>query len=166
LKTSNDEKKAVLLDSLRQVRGEILAAARQFHPGEETVAFVGFWSLLDLLAHLAGRDVTNRKSAQEMLAGTLPSFYNYQSKDWADYNAMLVSQYWVDSLTEMLAAVARTHQELMEYLASLNARDLFSDHGVRRGNYRVIINSLLEAERKDEIQHLRQMVEFLDELRT
>ena len=165
MKQSLDDKKTVLLAGLRQVRGEIIATARGFHPGEETLPFVGIWSLLDLLAHLAGWDIANRLAAREILAGALPSFYEYQGKDWADYNAMLVKQYRVDSIAEMLAVVTQTHQALLADLEALPAQDLFADHGVRKGNYRVIIDRLLEAERDDEARHLQQMVKFIDERR-
>jgi hypothetical protein len=163
MKQSLDEQKTTLLAGLRQVRGDIHAAVLQFHAGEETIPFVGVWSLLDLLAHLAGWDVTNRFAAQEILAGSLPTFYQYLGKDWADYNAMLVSKYRADSLSEMLAVMAQTHQALLADLEALPAKALFADHGVRRGSYRVIISRLLEAERKDEAHHLQQIVEFIHE---
>ena len=162
MKISEDKKKAALLDGLRQVRSEIQAAAQRFHPGEETIPFVGVWSLLDLLAHLAGWDVANRQAAREILSGASPSFYAYQGKDWVKFNALLVGQYRVNSLVEMLEVVAQTHQALLFDLEALKAQDLFADHGVRRGNYRVIISRLLEAERKDEVRHLQQLVEFID----
>lgn len=163
MKQSFDEQKTALLAGLRKVRGDIYTAALQFHPGEETIPFVGIWSLLDLLAHLAGWDIANRLAAREILAGELPSFYGYQGKDWADYNAMLVSQYRVDSVAEMLAVVTQTHHALLADLEALPAKALFADHGVRRGSYRVIISRLLEAERKDEARHLQQIMEFINE---
>ena len=165
MKQSLDKKKTALLAGLRQVRSDIYSAALQSHPGEENIPFVGVWSLLDLLAHLAGWDITNRQAAQEILAGNLPTFYRYLGKDWADYNASLVSKYRVNSLTEMLAVMAKTHQALLADLETLPAQALFADHGVRRGSYRVIIGRLLEAERNDEVRHLQQIVEFINERR-
>ena len=157
-----EEKKTELLDNLIQLRGEILAAARQFLPKEETIPFVGIWSLLDLLAHLAGWDVTNRTAAQEILAGKTPSFYAHHGKDWAEYNAFLVAQYRQDSLAKMLATVERTQQELIVYLKAVPAKDLYKDYAVRVRGYKVIISRLLEAEYKDETHHLNQILEFLD----
>jgi hypothetical protein len=164
-KKTADEKKSSLLDSLSQVRAEILRESRQFKPGEEAIPFIGVWSLLDLLAHLAGWDVTNVQAAQEVLVGKIPSFYAHHSKDWADYNALLVNEYGKASLPEILATVEGTHKQLINFLEKLPAKALFADHGVRAGSYRVIISRLLEAERKDETRHLRQIVEFLDERR-
>jgi Protein of unknown function (DUF1706) len=161
MKQALDEKKSVLLDGLRQVRGDIQNAALQFLPGKETIPFVGIWSLLDLLAHLAGWDVANRQAAGEILAGNTPTFYNFMNKDWAEYNAILVSRYRKDTLEEMLNTVAQTHLELLEDLDALSAADLFADHGVRRGSYRVLISRLLEAERKDEARHLQQILDFI-----
>ena len=163
MKQSFDDKKTALLAGLRQVRGDIHTAALQFRPGEETIPFVGVWSLLDLLAHLAGWDIANQLAAREILAGALPSFYVHQGKDWADYNAMLVSQYRVDSIAEMLAVVTQTNKALLDDLETLPAQALFADYGVRRGSYRVIIGRLLEAERKDEVRHLEQIVKFISE---
>jgi hypothetical protein len=165
MKISLDENKAVLLDGLRQVRGKILAAAREYRPGEETIPFIGVWTLLDMLAHLAGWDIANRNAASEILAGELPSFYKHQGKDWAEFNAILVKRYRRDSMAEMLEVVAHTHQALLDDLEALTAQDLFADHGVRHGNYRVIISRLLEAERKDEFRHLQQMTEFIKQQR-
>ena len=61
----------------------------------------------------------------------------------------------------MLETVERTQQDLMDDLESLPPEELFADHGVRLGSYRVIISRLLEAERKDETRHLEQIMEFL-----
>ena len=160
---SLDEEKAILLNGLRQVRGEIHAAAHRFRPGEESIPFVGVWSLLDLLAHLAGWDVANRLAVREVLAGVVPSFYEYYSRDWADYNTRLVKDHRQDGLDEMLAVLSQTHKALLDDLEALTAQDLFADHGVRRGSYRVIISRLLEAERKDELKHLQQIVNYLGE---
>jgi hypothetical protein len=162
---SSEEKKINLLTGLRDVRAEILKEVVRFHPDEVTLPFVGVWSLLDLLAHLAGWDVTNRQAAQEVLEGKVPTFYTYHSRDWADYNAMLVREYGQPTLIEALSTVEQTQQDLMDFLDALPAKYLFSDHGVRVGSYRVIISRLLEAERKDENRHLRQIVGFLDERR-
>ena len=161
-KTTVDEKKAALLAGLRQVRAEILAASRQLHPGEETITFLGTWALLDLLAHLAGWDDANRLAAQEVLAGKIPSFYNHHSKDWTDFNALLVGEYRLNNLPDMLDVVERTHRGLMDYLEKLPAKELFADHGVRVRGYRVIISRLLEAECKDETVHLGQIIGFLN----
>jgi hypothetical protein len=162
MKRSPEEEKSALLDGLRQVRGEIEAAARRFEGGEEDIPFVGEWTLLDLLAHLAGWDEANRLAISEVLAGKLPSFYQYQGKDWANYNAMLVSQYRRAGLADLLAVMSQTHKTLLNDLEYLAPQELFKDHGVRHGSYRVIISRLLEAERKDELRHLQQITEFLE----
>jgi hypothetical protein len=162
---TNEEKKAGLMAGLHDVRTEILKEAWRFHPDEITLPFVGVWSLLDLLAHLAGWDVTNRQAAEEVMNGNVPTFYSYHSKEWADYNSKLVKEYGRPTLVEALITVEQTQQDLLDFLNAIPAKDLFSDHGVRMGSYRVIISRLLEAERKDETRHLRQIVEFLDDRR-
>jgi cytochrome P450 len=153
---------------LRSANSQVIITdeTRQNQQGkEEIIPFIGVWSLLDLLAHLAGWDVANLLAAQEVPEGKIPSFYAHYSKDWAEYNALLVSRYSKETLAEMLATVEDTHRQLLDHLERASAKTLFADHGVRVGSYRVIISRLLEAERKDEIRHLRQVVEFLDERR-
>jgi len=72
---SHEEKKARLLNSLLNVRGRILAKASKLSSDDEDEVFLGTWSIKDLLAHLAGWDVTNLEAARDILKGELPGFY-------------------------------------------------------------------------------------------
>lgn len=157
------EKKALLLEQLHLVRLDILEAARTFRPQDVEQRFVGWWTVLDLLAHLRGWDMTNRQAAEEILAGKLPSFYAEYDKDWASYNAKLVAQYQEVNLADMIAATEASHELLLQYLEGLSPEEVMTDQGVRHGQYKVIISRLLEAEKKDERRHLQQIRGFLQE---
>jgi hypothetical protein len=150
-----------LLNDLRNVRQEILQAAKQIPQRCVDAEFVGSWSIVDLLAHLEGWDITNKKAAEEILSGKVPSFYSHHDRDWASFNSDLLSQYKKETLQDMIAGVAQSHEELIHYLNGLSAEDIFKDHGVRRRRYKVTIRRLLEAERDDEIEHLHQIEAFL-----
>lgn len=155
------EKKSILLEELRHARQGIITAAKRFHPSDVDVAFVGSWTILDLLAHLVGWDFTNIQAAQEILNGQLPDFYAHYDKDWASYNAELVSKYKENTLEEMISSVEASHGKLLQYLETLSPEQIFQDQGVRHGRYKVIISRLLEADKKDVIEHSEQIDKFL-----
>ena len=54
--------------------------------------FLGHWSLMDLVAHLAGWDYANRAAIDAILAGRLPDFYARYDADWRTFNAELVAR--------------------------------------------------------------------------
>jgi hypothetical protein len=157
-------RKANLLRDLSQVRSKLFAQAQRVGREGAEIAFVGFWSLLDLLAHLAGWDETNLRAADEIRSGNLPSFYAHHDKDWASYNAELVAAHRKATLPEMLAWVQITHQRLLAHLQAIPESDFFRDFGVRAGRYHLTIARLLEAEIRDERRHLEQVQTFLASL--
>lgn len=160
-RVSLDEKKLKLLNELRRVRREILSEAQQIPPQARDKVFVGEWSILDLLAHLVGWDLANKQASIEILNGQVPSFYAHQDKGWVSFNAELVSKHKQDSIEKMISVVEASHEELMDYLQSLQPEEMFKDQGVRKGSYKVIISRLMEVEKKDEIEHLDQIRQFL-----
>ena len=88
---------------------------------------------------------------QAIRRGERPEFWQYFDRDWAGYNAMLVSQYRQDGWTELLSAAECSHQALISYLESLPPGDF-----VRFPK----IGTLLRAESKDEKVHARQLRDF------
>jgi hypothetical protein len=88
-----EERKSVLISGLHDVREKILVLASSLPKNEQDEIYVGKWSSREMLAHLAGWDETNIKAANEILAVRLLSFYRDSDKDWAKYNAKLVSIY-------------------------------------------------------------------------
>ncbi len=154
------EKKSALLDGLADVRGRILDAASNVGEQLQDEVFLGVWTLKDLLAHLAGWDVTNRQAAQELLRGEVPGFYSHRDKDWASYNAKLVAEYRRDDFKDLIELLKRTHRELIESLEQIPAEEFDKDRGVRVRGYIVLISRLLQAELDDERQHLEQIQAF------
>ena len=153
-------KKAQIISALEDVRRKILAEAAAFSGEQQDRAFIGTWSVKDLLAHLAGWDHANIKAASEVMTGEMPSFYAHHDHDWQTYNAMLVSKYRHDSLEESIALAESTHRQLIEFMRAIPAEVFGKDFGVRFHEYRVTIERLLEAEAKDEADHLEQIIEF------
>lgn len=157
--------KQELLSNLLETRAAILHIASQLSPVAQDTVFLGVWSIKDLLAHLIGWDFTNLAAAKDIQAGRLPEFYARYDKDWKTYNAELVEKYKRDDFEELLALVRDSHSKLIEYLESVPAEAFEQDFGVRSGRgARVTIARLLQAEWKDEQEHLRQIQDFMAKL--
>ena len=153
--------KSKILSSLSDTRASILDEAAQVPPGERETVFLGEWSLVDLLAHLAGWDFTNLVAAKEVQAGKSPGFYAHQDRGWKTFNAELVGTYRRDDFGELLALVRDSHQQLIAYLETVPAEAFEQDFGVRtRRGYKVTIARLLGAEWQDEVEHLKQIQDF------
>ena len=159
---SVEEKKATLISNLNDTRSSILEAAASIPNNRVDEAFVGSWGILELLAHLRGWDLTNIQAARDILSGKLPDFYAESDKDWASYNAKLVSQHRQADLESMIASVDSSRSDLVALLKKLDANDIFGDHGMRWGNYKVTIARLIEADIKDGVEHLDQIRQFLE----
>jgi hypothetical protein len=159
---SHKEKFTKLINQLRDVRGRILAKATAIPPEYEDEIFLGVWSIKDVIAHLAGWDVTNIDAAKSILDGKLPGFYAYHDKDWSTYNAQLVDQYKRDDLQELIKLARETHNELIEFLLSIPASEIYKDRGIRIKGYKVILARLLQVEKEDEEQHFEEIRDFVD----
>lgn len=156
-----NEKKAKLIANLNDTRSSILEAAASLPDDRVDEEFVGSWGIMELLAHLRGWDLTNIQAAKAIPSGRLPDFYAEYDKDWATYNAKLVSRHRQDDLVTMISSVDASRSDLVVFLNQLDAEDIFGDHGVRRGNYKVTIARLIEADIKDGKEHLDQIRRFL-----
>jgi len=159
---STEVNKATLISNLNDTRSSILKAAKSIPKDRVDKDFVGSWGILELLAHLCGWDLTNIQAARDILSGNVPDFYAESDKDWASYNAKLVSQHREADLESMIASVETSRSDLVAFLNQLDSNDIFGDHGVRRGSYKVTIARLIEAETKDEIEHLDRIRRFLE----
>ena len=154
------QKKVVILDGLVAVRSEILRAARILPLEKQNLIFLGIWDIKDLLAHLVGWDYTNIQMARDVQNNQLPDFYRHYDRDWRSYNAELISRYRVDDFSKMLAAVQVSHQTLIDGLRDIPPGEFFKDQGLRFKGYKVMLGRLLEAELKDEKEHLAQIEQF------
>jgi len=159
---SPEEKKSKLLNQLLDVRGRILAKASRLPADYADEVFLGTWSIKDLLAHLAGWDLTNLDAAKSILKGELPSFYAHYDRDWATYNAQLVSKYRQEDLQELITSVKDAHRELIQFLKSIPASEIYKDRGIRIEGYKVTLERLLQVEKEDEEQHFREISAFID----
>ena len=157
---SQTARKEQILASLKETRQSILAEASNLSKRQWDEAFLGIWSMKDLLAHLIGWDHTNLEAIQEVLAGKLPAFYEYRDPDWRAYNAMLVKRYKVDSSKDLLSRVKASQEKLIQFLRTVPPENFNKDFGVRFRGYKVTIQRLLDAERGDEQIHLQQIMDF------
>jgi hypothetical protein len=165
-KRNAEEKKEQLLSDLIDVRRRIMLEASALPSQTADEIFLGSWSVKDLIAHLAGWDVTNLEAAKEILKGELPSFYAYHDRDWAYYNALLVAKYKRDDYQDLLFLVEQTHRQLIHFLEEIPASEFFEDRGIRFKGYKVILSRLLDVEKKDEEIHLQQIEEFVESIQT
>jgi hypothetical protein len=156
-----EDKKAQLISELAAARRDLLEAARALPEAEQDTAFLGSWSVKDMLAHLVGWDHANVEAIAAVRSGQLPGFYAHYDPDWRSFNAGLVRQYRQASLAEALAAAETSHSALRSVVEAIPAEVLFQDHGVRspRGR-KVTIAMLLSAETGDERKHRQQIEEF------
>lgn len=155
-----EERKRRLLAELGEVRKRILDAASSLPRTARRVPYLGSWGVRELLAHLEGWDHTNARAAEELLHGRLPGFYRHADRDWRSYNSALVVRYGGKDYRSLVTSVRRSHRELLIQLREVTAEELWEDRGVRFRGWRVTIGRLMEAELKDEEEHLRQLVEF------
>jgi hypothetical protein len=153
-------RKEEILQALVKTRQNILAKVSTLSKAERQRVFLGIWSIKDLLAHLAGWDYTNVAAVGSILAGEVPSFYDYRDRDWHTYNAILVEKYKQNSFRELLASVKNSQKKLLEVLQSVPPEDFNKDFGVHFRDYKVTIQRLLESEEKDEQIHYKQIVDF------
>jgi len=72
---SNEEKKLNLIEKYLDNRQAILEAAESLPEHTHSMAFVGEWTIRELLAHLCGWDHTFLESFQQILQGKLPDFF-------------------------------------------------------------------------------------------
>ena len=149
-----------LLFGLKAVRESILAEALKLPPNSHGQVFLGTWTVMDLLAHLAGWDNTNLQACKDVLDSLLPEFYEHHDHDWKLYNAMLVAIYKKPNLKEQVVLARQTQKQLLDYLQTIPEEDLKRDTGVRFKGIKVTIARLLQAELDDEKTHFEQVLEF------
>ena len=103
---------------------------------------------------------------QDILAGELPGFYAYYDRDWATYNAKLVTEYGRENFEELVELLRKTHGRLLAALEDLPEEELWKDRGIRAKGWKVTIGRLLEVERDDEEKHYLQLKEFVESVAT
>jgi uncharacterized damage-inducible protein DinB len=149
-----------LLFGLKAVRESILAEALKLPADAHGRVFLGTWTVMDLLAHLAGWDNANLQACKDVLDSLLPEFYEHHDHDWKLYNAMLVAIYKKPNLKEQVDFTRQTQKQLFDYLQTLPAEEFNRDSGVRFKGVKVTIARLLQSELDDEKTHFEQVFEF------
>jgi hypothetical protein len=154
------ERKSFILQELTKARKSILFMVNQLTSEQLNEAFLGIWSVKDLIAHLIGWDITNLRAIQELQQFRLPDFYNHHDPDWSSYNATLLSRHRIDDIQLLLDNIHDSHTKLTGYIETIDAQEIDQDWGVRYKGYRVTIGRLLEAETRDEYEHAKQISRY------
>lgn len=160
MKQTDSTFKDELLFGLKAVRESILVEALALPAEARDRVFLGTWSVMDLLAHLAGWDFTNLQAAKDVLDSLLPEFYDHRDADWRAYNALLVGKYQRTDFNEQVKLVRDAQRQLLDFLQTLPAEDFKRDTGVRYKGIKVTIARLLQSELEDEETHFEQVLEF------
>jgi hypothetical protein len=156
--------KAEMINSLAGVRACLLATAASIPDSQRSTPFLGDWSVMELLAHIAGWDITHLQAVKDIQAGVMPKFYSQYDAEWQTYNAALVDRYRKADFSEQLELVKNTHKELLQYLQELPEREFERDHGLRNGRSKVTIARLLDSEIEDEQTHCMDLEDFRERL--
>jgi hypothetical protein len=160
----SDFVKDEMINSLAGVRACLLATAASIPEDQRATPFLGDWSMMELLAHIAGWDITNLQAVRDIQAGILPMFYSQYDAEWRTYNTVLVDRYRKEDFNQQLELVKNTHKELMRYLQDLPEAEFERDHGLRNGNSNVTIARLLDSEIEDEQTHCMDLEDFRERL--
>lgn len=154
-----------LINSLAGVRACLLATAATISEDQRFTPFLGEWSVMELLAHIAGWDATNLQAVRDIQAGAMPKFYNQYDEDWQTFNAALVEHYRRKDFSEQLELVKNTHKELLQYLEELPEDEFERDHGLHNGRSKVTIARLLDSEIEDEQTHCMDLEDFRERMK-
>lgn len=160
MRPTPEDKRTALIAELSAARRAVLDAARALPPAAQDTPFIGIWSVKDLLAHLVGWDATNQQAVQDMLEGKYPSFFQYYDKDWQTYNARLVQTYQIEPFSALLAAVERSHRQLVAFLEALPAETLLKLKATSTKGRTITARFLLVFEARDERLHAGQVEAF------
>jgi hypothetical protein len=161
MRRTADEKKKELLSDFIEVRQHIFEAASRIPPLHHEQAFLGFWSIKDMLAHLIGWDYANIEATKTITEGRLPAFYAHIDRNWQTYNAYLVVLHKTGEVADLIQNAQKSNRALTDLLNEIPAKELFRDNNVRYRGYKVTMARLIAAETKDEKEHLDQIKAFM-----
>jgi len=162
---ADERAKKELIDRYLSTRQTILVTAADLPAESHPIAFVGEWTIKELLAHLCGWDHTFLQAFQQILEGRLPDFFSSYDHNWQSFNYRLVARYRQNDLAEMILRVNESQAQLADFLQKLPAEDVFADCGIcTEGGFHVTISSLMESVIQEEKEHLEQILEFAHNL--
>jgi hypothetical protein len=166
MRVSAEEKKLQLLVEIKAARQEVLEAAASLPPDQRETIFLGYWSTMDIIAHLIGWDIANAEAVRAILAGELPPFYAHRDRDWRSFNDHLVQCFRRDDFRELCHEAMVSHWALIDLLNPIPADEFERDRGIRFRGYKVTIARLLKADAKDGVIHAEQIRSFASKLAT
>ena len=153
--------KEELIKDYLENRAAIMQAARDLPPEAHNNAFVGEWTIKELLAHLCGWDFTYLTAFEQVLKGEVPSFYAHYSPSWKRINERLIKEYRRADLEAMLAMMQDSQAQMVAFMQRFSDDDIFKDRGIRAENgYHVTIGGLLRSAVYEEYEHLEQIRGF------
>jgi hypothetical protein len=164
MEKESDFVKTEMINSLAGIRACLLATAASIPEDQRFTPFLGDWSLMDLLAHIAGWDITYLQAVKDIQSGNMPKFYSQYDAEWQKYNASLIDLYRKEDFSEQLELVKETHKGLLQFLQDLPEEDFERDHGLRNGRSKVTIARLLDSEIEDEQTHCMDLEDFRERL--
>ncbi len=151
--------KGEVIARMIEVRQKILDTAMKLPPARLETPYLGTWTVKDMLAHLAGWDYTNAAAASQISNGKVPVFFEQRDKDWKSYNQALIQQYGRGTVGEVIDRVRQSHRSLINQLGATTDADF--NRPVAHGKRSLSIASLLNAEVRDEMEHLEQLCALL-----
>jgi hypothetical protein len=157
-----DDKKDQIIEGLLETRRDIVRAMSRLAPDERKSIFLGTWTPMDLLAHLIGWDYANIEACRAIRIDKLPAFYSEFDRDWRSFNATLVERYGSNDLAVLISTCDKSQHALIDELNQIPESEFNRDRGLRFRRYKVTIARLLEAEIKDELEHLRQIEGYFE----
>lgn len=156
-----DQAKKDLISGYLTTRASILAAAEALPEEACRMAFVGEWTVRELLAHLSGWDYTFLEAFQQILEGRLPDFFSQYDHNWQRFNYRTVRRYRRNSLEETIQGVRESQAKLAAFLERLPSQKFYEDCGICTDNgYHVTISGLMESLVHEEQEHLEQILDF------
>jgi hypothetical protein len=155
-------KKQEVISQVAEARQKVIDAASSLAPWQQEEAFLGEWTVKDLLAHLVGWDYANLEAVQAILNDCLPGFYEHHDRDWRSFNQRLVLEHRVESFDDLLLSLDQSHHKLIDAVRAVPAEEFFKDRGLRFKGYKVMIGRILQADAKDGVEHAAQIVQFRD----
>ena len=150
-----------LIAEFNRVRTELIDAVSSMPPNLRDEAFVGAWSVKDVVAHTVGWDYTNIEALPDFRAGRLPAFFARYDAGWAAINADLVARYRLKDWDTLIASLRYSQRAFTDVLRGLTDADL--DNVALWGERRITLRGMMRAVSRDESEHVAQVRAFVSE---
>lgn len=153
-----------VIKALSAVREKTLLAIESLHQNTWAEVFLGTWSLADLVAHFIGWDIEGKKATKEILQRKLPSYYLQYDKNWATINNDFVKKYKKGDKHTLLAAVRKSHAQLVAELEKVSENLFNKDFGIRWKGKIITVASDTMSQAIDEEKHFQKIKYWLKQM--